>query len=347
MGAELGGTRRARAREVSAFREEALARRHPARTVSSVHTVLGGRGTYWQARGVRRLALPVGPVGAPRPGAALPRRLIVPLIAAFALVPAASAHAGWLPAAALDGPNADVLSVGNVDLARDGAGAVSYLKNGDGVPHAYVVAHLRRRLAGAGAHRLRRRRRRPRSRSRRATATGSRSPGSPTASSTPRSSPGGDTPGGFAPAVAARRPGARRTSTSTSASTAPPTRSGRRAATSPPRACRTRRGRAWRAPLDVDVHARGRHGRRCARASPSRPRATRSRPGASASPDGSTHVFGRRITGMNLSVAPQDLTLPGGSRGLARHRHRGRRLVRLGRLPPGHRRRLADASAGG
>ena len=29
--------------------------------------------------------------------------------------------------------------------------------------------------------------------------------------------------------------------------------------------------------------------------------------------DGSTHVWGRRITGMNLSAVPQDLTLPDGS----------------------------------
>ena len=30
-------------------------------------------------------------------------------------------------------------------------------------------------------------------------------------------------------------------------------------------------------------------------------------------PDGSSRVFGRRITGLNLSQHPQDLTLPGGS----------------------------------
>ena len=176
----------------------------------------------------------------------MPRRLIVLLTAAFVLVPAASAHAGWFPAAPIDGPNADVISVGNVDLARDGTGAVAYLKNGDGVPQACVSRIYGGALAAAGAHQLHGRRPSPRSRSRRATATGSRSPGSPTATSTPRSRPGGDTPGGFAPGGRARRAGRERRSTSTSASTAPPTRSGRRAATSPPRACRTRPGRASR-----------------------------------------------------------------------------------------------------
>src|SRR3954447_24670718 len=54
------------------------------------------------------------------------------------LGPAASAQAGWLPAQAIDGPSADVVSVGNVDLARDGTGAVGYIKNGDGVPQAWI-----------------------------------------------------------------------------------------------------------------------------------------------------------------------------------------------------------------
>ena len=97
------------------------------------------------------------------------------------------------------------LSVGNVDLARDGAGAVGYLPDGRRRPARARRAPLRRRVAARRARRLRRPARRPRSRSPPATATGSRSPGSPTASCTPRVSPGGDTPGGFAPAVAARR----------------------------------------------------------------------------------------------------------------------------------------------
>ena len=75
-------------------------------------------------------------------------------------------------------------AVGNVDLARDGAGAV-------GVPaqgrrrHARVrLAPVRRRLAARPSAWTRRRARSPRCRSRPATATGSPWPGSPTASCT-------------------------------------------------------------------------------------------------------------------------------------------------------------------
>ncbi len=68
----------------------------------------------------------------------MPRSLIALLTAALVLLPAASANAGWFGAQPLDGPNADVVSVGNVDLARDGAGAVAYIRNADGVPHAFI-----------------------------------------------------------------------------------------------------------------------------------------------------------------------------------------------------------------
>ncbi len=66
----------------------------------------------------------------------MPRRLILLLIA-FVSIPA-TAHAAWLPATPIDGPNADVLTVSNVDIARDGAGAVAYLRLDGGVPHAFI-----------------------------------------------------------------------------------------------------------------------------------------------------------------------------------------------------------------
>lgn len=66
------------------------------------------------------------------------RRLVVLLTALFALVPVAAARAAWFPAQAIDGPNADVVSVGGVDLARDGGGAVAYLRRDGGFPHAFV-----------------------------------------------------------------------------------------------------------------------------------------------------------------------------------------------------------------
>src|SRR4051794_41888646 len=51
----------------------------------------------------------------------------------------AAARADWFPAAPIDGPNADVVSVGNVDMARDGHGAIGYLRRDGGVPHAAVA----------------------------------------------------------------------------------------------------------------------------------------------------------------------------------------------------------------
>ncbi len=64
------------------------------------------------------------------------RRLLIALV--LVLVLPATAQAAWLPGVPIDGPNADVLTVGNVDVARDGAGAVAYLRLDGGVPHAFI-----------------------------------------------------------------------------------------------------------------------------------------------------------------------------------------------------------------
>jgi hypothetical protein len=74
----------------------------------------------------------------------LPTRLLVPLIVLLLSFPA-TANAGWVPAVPIDGPNADVVSVGNVDMGRDGSGAVAYLRRDGGVTHAFVS----RIIAGA------------------------------------------------------------------------------------------------------------------------------------------------------------------------------------------------------
>lgn len=66
----------------------------------------------------------------------MPTRFLVPLLALL-LFPAA-ARADWTPAVPIDGPNADVVAVGNVDVARDGAGAVAYLRRDGGVTHAFI-----------------------------------------------------------------------------------------------------------------------------------------------------------------------------------------------------------------
>jgi hypothetical protein len=65
------------------------------------------------------------------------RLLLVPCVL-LALLPAATAQAGFIPAVAVDGPSADVLSAGDVELARDGGGATVYLKRDVGAPHVFV-----------------------------------------------------------------------------------------------------------------------------------------------------------------------------------------------------------------
>jgi hypothetical protein len=67
----------------------------------------------------------------------MPVRLLVLVLAALALSPAA-AQAAWFPAQTIDGPSADVVEVGGVDLARDGTGAVAYLRRDGGIPHVFV-----------------------------------------------------------------------------------------------------------------------------------------------------------------------------------------------------------------
>ena len=292
--------------------------------------------------GLRRLD-PAEPL---RPGVALPRRLIVLLIAASC----SSRPRPRTPAGSRrrrsTARTPTWSSVGNVDLARDGAGAVAYLRSDGGVPHAFVA-----RLSGgawrrAGARRLRRPARRPRSRSRSATATGSRSPGSPDGNVYANVAPGGDTPGRSRAGRQIGGPGA--------ASTRHRPRRQRRRLRGlgagrqrrAPRACRTRRGRRVAAPLDVDPALEAGH-RRAAPAGRGLGRGLRRRDlGRAARRTARTRVWARRITGLNLSARPAG---PDARRRrprrLAGHRHRGRRLVRLGRVPAGPRRRLAHGRA--
>jgi len=66
------------------------------------------------------------------------RRLLIALLAAL-LLPVASAHAALFPGAVVDGPSADLVSIGGVDLApADGNGGVVYLRNDGGAPHVFV-----------------------------------------------------------------------------------------------------------------------------------------------------------------------------------------------------------------
>ena len=67
------------------------------------------------------------------------RRRLTPfaiLVAALALP--ASAHAAFFPAEVVDGPNADVVSVGEVDVSRDGTSVVTFVKREGGVEHIFA-----------------------------------------------------------------------------------------------------------------------------------------------------------------------------------------------------------------
>jgi PKD domain len=54
-------------------------------------------------------------------------------------LPVAPARAAFFPADSIDGPSADIVSVGEVDFARDGAGAVVYVKRDAGVDHVFAA----------------------------------------------------------------------------------------------------------------------------------------------------------------------------------------------------------------
>jgi hypothetical protein len=240
----------------------------------------------------------------------LPRSLIALLTAVLVFVPAASAHAGWFGAQPLDGPNAEVISVGNVDLARDGAGAVSYIRYDGGVPHAFVArlfngvwqppgrvdvtpgAVTDVKVAAGDGNRV---------------AIAWIADGMLYASV----SVGGDTPGGFVPPVALGGPGAQDIDIDLSVNGAAYVvwqEAGNVAAARLQDATWTRVA----APLDIDPAREAGTGLL-------RPRVATSAEGYAVAtwgerlPDGFTHVFGRRITGLGLSAFPQDLTMPGGN----------------------------------
>ncbi|HEX8208181.1 MAG TPA: hypothetical protein VF587_19115, partial [Solirubrobacteraceae bacterium] len=65
------------------------------------------------------------------------RRLIPALIAVLALP--ATAEAAWFPAEQLDGPSADIVSVEDARVAREGMAGVVYLKRDGGTPHVFFV----------------------------------------------------------------------------------------------------------------------------------------------------------------------------------------------------------------
>jgi hypothetical protein len=238
----------------------------------------------------------------------LPRRLIVLLTFGFLLASAGPAQAGWFPAQPIDGPNADVLSVGNVDLARDGTGAVGYLRVGDGVAQAWVSRLFggawqppqRISFAGGTVTDVKV-----------AAGDGNRLAVAWIADGTVFAtvSPGGDTPGGFAPAVAVGGPGATDLDVDLGVNGAAYAiwQEGANVVSA-----RLQDATWTRIPMPLDIDPN-----RIAGIGEGRPRVAVSAEGYAVAtwgeimPDGVSHVWGRRITGMTLSQVPQDLNLPG------------------------------------
>lgn len=72
----------------------------------------------------------------PRRSLAL-RRCALLAATALLLLPGA-AWAGVFPAEVVDGPTPELVSAGDLDVARDGTGAVAYLKREEGVAHVFV-----------------------------------------------------------------------------------------------------------------------------------------------------------------------------------------------------------------
>jgi hypothetical protein len=238
----------------------------------------------------------------------MPRRLIALLTAALALGPAASAaRAGWIPTQAIDGPNAVVQSVGGVDIARDGTGGVAYLRVDGDLPHVFVSrltdgawraperldlttgAATEVKIAAGDGYRL---------------AVAWIADGMVYASV---AQGGGPAPGAFGPVTAIGGPGAASLDLDlgvNGAAYAVWQQAG------DVRAARLQDS-TWSPigpSLDInpaDVAGTGALRPRVAVSAEGYAVATWGETG----PAGNTHVFARRLTGLNLSVVPQDLTL--------------------------------------
>ena len=274
------------------------------------------------------------------------RRLIASLIRAAPARPRARRTGRLVPGRAVDGP-AEIEALGDVDLARDGTGGVVYLKRDGGVPHVFLSRLDRRRLAAARE---------------------GLEPAAPvTEAASPRPTAAG-WPSAGSPAARCSRPSSRPR--------------GRRRR--PPRRSRSAAPGATGVDIDMGVNDVGYAvwsaggdvraarlqdttwtplaGRRWTSTRPRsagqgalRPRVAVSAEGYAVATWGEPHADGRHAR-VGAPAHRHDpvarsrrtsrcLEAGRGQRRLARHRHRGRRLVRLGRVPPGHRRALAHGRA--
>lgn len=67
----------------------------------------------------------------------MPLRLLLPLTLLLSLAPASIARAEFFPGEPIDGP-AEISKVGDVDVSRDGSGAVAYVRSDGGVDHIFL-----------------------------------------------------------------------------------------------------------------------------------------------------------------------------------------------------------------
>jgi hypothetical protein len=66
------------------------------------------------------------------------RRLAFIVTTIAAMAPTAAAQAAFFPGEPIDGPSPDLRSVGDLDVARDGSGAVAYVRREAGIDHIFV-----------------------------------------------------------------------------------------------------------------------------------------------------------------------------------------------------------------
>ncbi|HEU4974251.1 MAG TPA: hypothetical protein VFT50_04135 [Baekduia sp.] len=66
------------------------------------------------------------------------RRLALIATSIAALVPASAAQAAFFPAEPVDGPNPGIVALGDVDVSRDGTGALAYVRRDGDASHVYV-----------------------------------------------------------------------------------------------------------------------------------------------------------------------------------------------------------------
>jgi hypothetical protein len=65
--------------------------------------------------------------------------LLAACVGLLALVAAPAAQAGFFPGDPIDGPSADIRALGDLDLARDGSGALTYVKRVDGIDRVFAA----------------------------------------------------------------------------------------------------------------------------------------------------------------------------------------------------------------